>query len=410
MELFADLHIDSALVTDTSSSGSRKTRSACDRCHYQKLRCVRRQEQSVCDRCLKLNTSCRFSARAPRTSTRSQEQIDANNSGHWYGLRPQPELIATLSNGPNAITDSLGSGDLFLPLSPVTDGNRDGGYSSVESYPIDMPQSIWPAMDQSSPIQQLANISTALQRLSAQFPAIDLTSMSSTSVRERIMAARGTVTLAIDELFNLTSNFINLVDDAPTMNYKTSFTKFSVDRNNLGSQSPSSAIRQQALQSSQAGINAPYEALLHVDEEAKMSLVVSCHYRLTNIYETIFQMMEACVSHSISFSDSKSWSMVLPELKIGSFVCPPLYVDATTQPPMATILLYMDIFALLSSRLWKQLALVARAKGGSSSNSPQASQYWLAERWDAMEDKTNRMSQTIEATRSLLLQESISVG
>ncbi len=49
-----------------------KPRAACDRCHSQKLRCLKPkgQEDSRCQRCLSSNTECVFS---PRTrSTRSR--------------------------------------------------------------------------------------------------------------------------------------------------------------------------------------------------------------------------------------------------------------------------------------------------------------------------------------------------
>ena len=38
-----------------------RRRSACDRCHSQKLRCPKRQDADVCDRCAKAGTSCRYS-------------------------------------------------------------------------------------------------------------------------------------------------------------------------------------------------------------------------------------------------------------------------------------------------------------------------------------------------------------
>lgn len=38
-----------------------RRRSACDRCHSQKLRCPKRQGAVVCDRCVKAGASCIYS-------------------------------------------------------------------------------------------------------------------------------------------------------------------------------------------------------------------------------------------------------------------------------------------------------------------------------------------------------------
>jgi hypothetical protein len=50
-----------------------KVRAACNRCHAQKLRCVRKADQAKCERCRKLHTSCKFSPRAPRSSLKQGE-------------------------------------------------------------------------------------------------------------------------------------------------------------------------------------------------------------------------------------------------------------------------------------------------------------------------------------------------
>jgi Fungal Zn(2)-Cys(6) binuclear cluster domain len=56
---------------ESSVNSPGKTRSACNRCHAQKLKCVRKAGQgSSCERCVRLKTSCRFSPRAARSSSR----------------------------------------------------------------------------------------------------------------------------------------------------------------------------------------------------------------------------------------------------------------------------------------------------------------------------------------------------
>lgn len=83
----------------TPSASSGKVRAACNRCHAQKLRCVKRGNQMKCERCHKLNTSCRFSPRAPRSSLKQRElAVD--------GVQGLPPLSQT-TDTPNDHSDSI---------------------------------------------------------------------------------------------------------------------------------------------------------------------------------------------------------------------------------------------------------------------------------------------------------------
>lgn len=68
---------------------SEKTRAACDRCHTQKLRCVKAKGKVSCDRCLKLKTSCKFSPRAFRSSVKREAPSCVSRDREW-----QPNLPA----------------------------------------------------------------------------------------------------------------------------------------------------------------------------------------------------------------------------------------------------------------------------------------------------------------------------
>lgn len=61
-----------------SSISPAKVRAACNRCHAQKLRCMKKDGQEKCERCHKLRTSCRFSPRAPRSSLKQTEPAIGN--------------------------------------------------------------------------------------------------------------------------------------------------------------------------------------------------------------------------------------------------------------------------------------------------------------------------------------------
>lgn len=95
MDLFTTAPAASASVSGpvVSSVGesdnlSGKVRSACDRCHSQKLRCVRNRGQVSCERCLKLKRSCRFgprAIRATRASLKPAEQATFYGQGDRHG-------------------------------------------------------------------------------------------------------------------------------------------------------------------------------------------------------------------------------------------------------------------------------------------------------------------------------------
>jgi len=112
MDLFASSDADAASASASASGLSasqttglqaskslpRKTRSACDRCHSQKLRCIKTGAQSSCDRCLKLKRLCRFGPRAARASPKHAEPIDPSS---LVGIQ---QLISTATSLPNPNT------------------------------------------------------------------------------------------------------------------------------------------------------------------------------------------------------------------------------------------------------------------------------------------------------------------
>jgi len=108
MDLFADPQAasGSASVSPTGESPNPavKNRSACDRCHSQKLRCVRKTGQVTCDRCLKLKTICRFSPRLPRASLKLPEQATQYAQGYNHDPVPMNASIPSLLNMDASLT------------------------------------------------------------------------------------------------------------------------------------------------------------------------------------------------------------------------------------------------------------------------------------------------------------------
>lgn len=68
-------------ASNLSLSDQPRKRAACDRCHSQKLRCLKRQDGSGCARCFKARTACIFSPslRAARQNP-GTERADADTS------------------------------------------------------------------------------------------------------------------------------------------------------------------------------------------------------------------------------------------------------------------------------------------------------------------------------------------
>ena len=66
-----------------------RRRSACDRCHSQKLRCPRRPGVDVCDRCAKARATCVYSPFRQKTIVKERTEEspvipDRNDRGHPY--------------------------------------------------------------------------------------------------------------------------------------------------------------------------------------------------------------------------------------------------------------------------------------------------------------------------------------
>lgn len=80
----------SAVAASISKRKTGATRSACNRCHSQKLRCVKKTNQKSCDRCSRLRTTCQFSPRVPRSSQKAQDQGEICNLTELLNIFPTP--------------------------------------------------------------------------------------------------------------------------------------------------------------------------------------------------------------------------------------------------------------------------------------------------------------------------------
>lgn len=212
--------------------------------------------------------------------------------------------------------------------------------------------------------------------------------------------------LAIDELFCLTHQFIDILGSISLSGWETSSTSPSIDPTQLSAQFASSNNQQLSHLEQQFAKNdlRPPSGIFSNLDEATVSMIFACHSRLTEIYTSIFQMMQACIEHSLAPQLGTDWAVILPKLEVGSLSSQPVRVDAHTPLKSSmTTSMYMLIITMLSAQLWEKLmGLVATGTDvpiGSRINYPNT----LTEiMWSTMADRTGRLIRTMDITKQFL--------
>lgn len=98
MDLFTALRTTQA-STSSDSNPPAKLRSACNRCHSQKLRCIQEPDHATCRRCTRLGISCQY---APRTRRAPKRQATGSAFAHPGSLVDCPSaatLVGTRLSG-----------------------------------------------------------------------------------------------------------------------------------------------------------------------------------------------------------------------------------------------------------------------------------------------------------------------
>jgi len=136
----------------SSSSSNPPQRQSCDRCHKQKLRCIRNKNQNggVCDRCLSKRAQCVYSYSLPKGRPSLHRLADESN-GNAARAKSRAQSAATSTTGtasePLRAPDTINAGKLwFIPprlqMFPAvkltlsqcsTDGKRRRGCESDRS-------------------------------------------------------------------------------------------------------------------------------------------------------------------------------------------------------------------------------------------------------------------------------------
>ncbi|KLJ07875.1 hypothetical protein EMPG_16657 [Blastomyces silverae] len=388
----------------TPDQAPQKERAACNRCHTQKLRRIRKPEEAHCERCLRLGKICQFSIRAPRGSlkaqraqqmTRASRAAPIPTSGIMPNAHAHPDAMtgqeqgvdvgfsrseAALVSEPSAMIEQGFSwpgpeGFSFLddispynnfsnprnenPLNSVV-SNVGGAlhmYSPSSSTRIRNYEQEETQVTVPSPVQQLASLSVAIYECAANLPS-----------RREGRAERPT-RFVFEDLFRLTLEFMGVVKQ-------------------LGSEEVASP-------------SVPYP-FVGCDDEPTMLMVLSCHSRLVEIYSITLRMMRGCVRHASVPRTERDWGIVLPRLQVGGCeVSPPLYIDMDTRPSRTMAPVYLHMVLMVSWKLWGQLAEITMTERQNQSHSRSNPSGPLADSlWNSLMGRTASLIQVIDAIKN----------
>ena len=96
---------------------------------------------------------------------------------------------------------------------------------------------------------------------------------------------------------------------------------------------------------------------LYVDEATTL-MILSCYCRLTDIYVSIFQKMQACINHPRSPMIEQDHFVVLPRLQVGLYRPAAIHVDSDTSMPCSTTSVFMLMTTMVSTEFYNQLVEV----------------------------------------------------
>ncbi|KAL2808335.1 hypothetical protein BJX63DRAFT_39434 [Aspergillus granulosus] len=337
-----------------SAHQTRKTRSACDRCHSQKLRCVRRAGQSHCERCLRLDGVCRFAPRARRGSKKTTR------------IRPEAAPVSTMQSTFNTLSTPSTVLDSAMDLAwPIADESwiesLDLSTTDVANQDIQRPDnayhldSAWPLVGSGmgSAVQPLATIHTALDPQPVRSPALTGThELANLSIA--LCRSRQDLPFIFDDLFNLTTQFTHL-------------------------------IKRRSLSTDP-------------EDESTALMLGSCYSRLTGIYSTIFSLIHCCIEHSAGTPRPRpAGALILPNVQLGPLSSPSLHVDMETPLSLEKAVMYISMIVVFSAQLWGQLADVVRERQVGTERS------LVSNMWNEMREKVDGLLKTIDSTRSYLV-------
>jgi hypothetical protein len=320
---------------------------------------------------------------SPASHTKPQDQ---------YGL-PNLDLIPIDSSIANRMSPSY----------PASPGSRSGGGTLGND-----------DNHASSPVRDLGHLSVALYECARNLPSMPEVGvyppgLSYISPGEK-QSTRKVALFAIDELFQLTSKFVDTLKQLSHSELEANDTLLSTTPRSM----PETV--QPLLTYSPSSQSAPKTHALpgpgpfsHVDE-ATMLLVMSCHCRLVDTYISVLRMMQACIEHAITPQMEEDAVILLPKLQIGSHESPAVEVNAKKGLSPSASGMYMFMIIMVSTKLCEQMVeLIGTGWGKEGNDKEMEGNTFLQSRramWDSMKGKTDGLAQDIDDMRRLLQQKS----
>jgi hypothetical protein len=314
-----------------------RTRATCDRCHAQKLRCVKSADRADCLRCSRYRTSCIFGVRMKRQIRDSLEGNSAFTDGISLAQSPAAPSPGYLLSQASTEAASLVPSSACIPLqgsqlslvgmpsmhSPVNHDAWAMDFNNLFATDSLNPVSITTSIErQSDPGSTTMDIVRELGSLNVQlydhFCTL-LTLYHHAKTTTPASDSKGPEFFAIDETFTLTNTFIML-------------------------------LRQLLV-----SLNDPVNAGASMDQ-ATTFLILSCFHRLMDVHGFLANSIQECSQNPRMPLPGEQPLVTLPPLQIGSFRPPQLQRDGTEKPPsLSTISMHMMVLLTMSSQLCHQL-------------------------------------------------------
>ncbi|OAX79237.1 hypothetical protein ACJ72_06448 [Emergomyces africanus] len=378
--------------------GSRRIRSACDRCHLQKLRCERKQGGESCSRCARTDTPCIYSVRQRRTVLRPprvrsrkpkvrNDESDAENEDGRGGLSGQVED----ASGSAVVEDSATpldwtSNDSIVSYSDIRPGTTNPA-------PFDLAFGDWPdtrQLPQEISVEEcddfwLANLDSNL--VESMLPPQNLTLMPPPRSSDQILTDSGQdIRGSVEDQPNMTVQHVRKLADLnvklcehasklPSVSAKLCDIQvslanraFEIDDTFCLIQSLIDVINaiysrkilpSEKQPSIQRNSTTPRALNNHAPDRATFLLILSCYDRVMDIYQCLFTHIKCCIKHFSTPMTPEAQSTQLPELRIGSY-----------KPPIeSAVAMKMFLFHTMARQLCAQLETVLGAPESNTTRS-----------------------------------------
>lgn len=337
-------------------TSQQRIRSACDRCHAQKLRCPKQVGSIVCGRCSKAGARCRYSP--PGTVSIESDRNDAavmnGILAHEYDVSQTGPFVADFYDW-NVLDPNHGD---YTPatLEQSNLGLDNGACEALVISPLDMPATsirntaragphVETPRSELSCFQRLVNVVRDADSILADLPTeaeLHLPRSNPIDVFNTILSERTTTTSSLEKFFTLAQELIDVYPAA---------TEATVSRNPRGSthicealdcihnvklEEPLQKLEEQLA--NQSGIDL-----------AMANLLVAAHTRLLDILDHIFMVFLSCTR--VTKASCREPSFNTPDLHIGTFI----------PQRHGAVLVQVTLLEHLAARLTRQLACFGEA-------------------------------------------------